>query len=396
MTSVALNGTLGFGPQPQKGLLAHEADAPVMYRHRATDIDLSAIDDQRIGPQEVGGIAVPTFPYKAGQMSAGGFTVFPRLANYFGWLLYAGLGTKAAGVGHPGVAGMYDHAFKFYTTEGYETKIPWNTFYKYIPGDMSAETPTDSDLYEIYKDCKVLGLNFTLPNDGPISARVDVMGRSWVLSDTAPMAWSNTFEDYQSIPIGCHTGGHIKIPEFSANALPIVQATVGLQNTPLDIRQEKVYGSPELDDITIVSRQLTVDLVVKWNDPQLYRKIYTGSVSGTEWAERPFVQDLEIVAHSNDYATGTTPYQLKVEAPSIVYQVQGGVRLAGPNAVMMRLTGTALAPSAGDYCTFTLSNLQSEYTWPAAQLPSSSVSSSASPSLSPSSSVSASPSPSEG
>jgi hypothetical protein len=45
--------------------------------------------------------------------------------------------------------------------------------------------------------------------------------------------------------------------------------------------------------------------------------------------------------------------------------VQGGIRLAGNDAVMLRLTGVALAQaSAVNYAKFTLKNLQTAYTWP--------------------------------
>jgi hypothetical protein len=345
--------------------LAHLADEPVLYRHRALDIDLSAIDDVRMGPQEVGGVAVPTFPYKAGQMAAGGFTAFPRLSNYFGWLLYAALGHKASSTARVDPATMFDHLFMINPGAGLSTKIPWMTFYKYIPGDQDTLDPTLTDLYEVYEDCKVLGMNFITPNDGPVSARIDVLGRKWNLSDTAPLEYTNTMEGYKSIPVGCRTGGYIKIPSYSGDKLPVVQAQVGITNTPLDIRQEKVIGDPDLDTVTITSRQLTIDLVVKWKDPTLYRKLYTGAVDGTAWNAAPFVEEFETYSVSADYATGETPWDLKIYSPAMLFQINGGIRMAGPNAVMVRLTGQAIEPDNGeDYVEVTLGNLQEDYVWP--------------------------------
>jgi hypothetical protein len=458
--------------------------AALAFRHRAADIDLSALDDVRLGPPEVGGIPTPTFPYKGGQLVTGGATLYPRLENSFLWLLWAALGyspdivesgdlymweegqpnaeaasqyldetvlavgaqtgvslgtpvllpegeyiavmrhmatddpvwvgdvtihgtdvdgaaqsetlTFTSGSGDSDIletsnlfatitsidvpayttgvtdtfsvgSMMFDHVFTFNPGEGMAACLPWMSFYKFIPSGACVPNDPDS-LWEMYKDCKVLGLMFTLPNDSPIAARVDTMGRTWELSSSSPFdEYLSTYEDYQSIPVGCHTGGYFKLPSYSATELPIVSAQVGIANAPLDIRQEKVYGSPELDDITIVSRALTVDLILKWKDPELYREIYTGRADGTVWDEKPFVQDLDILAQSNgtpDYVN--YPYGLRMQAPSVLFQINNGVRLAGNQAVMLRMTGTALAPSTGDYCTFTLTNRNRLYRWPTA------------------------------
>lgn len=456
--------------------------AALAFRHRAADIDLSAIDDVRLGPPEVGGIPTPTFPYKGGQLVTGGATLYPRLENSFLWLLWAAIGyspdvvesgdlymweegtpnpTAAAqylaacplasgttegisvgshtllpegeyiavmrhmagtnpvwtgdvvvrGTDMDGVAQeetltftsgsgdsdilettnlfktiteidapaytngvddmvsvgsmMFDHEFTFNPTEGMAACLPWMSFYKFIPSGACVANDPDS-IWEMYKDCKVMGLMFTLPNDAPIAARVDTMGRTWELSDSSPFdEYLSTYEDYQSIPVGCHTGGYFKIPSYSSDELPIVSAQVGIANAPLDIRQEKVFGSPELDDITVVSRALTIDMILKWKDPDLYRQIYTGSITGTTWDEKPFVQSLDILAESNGTPDHVNyPYGLRVQAPEVLFQINNGVRLAGNQAVMLRMTGTALAPSTGDYCTFTLTNRHRLYRWP--------------------------------
>ena len=454
---------------------------PAVFRHRAADIDLSAIDDVRMGPNEIGGAPVPSFPYKAGQMAAGGATIYPRLENSFGWILWAALGdnlseevadgayvegkpnaadaakihaaiTMTAGTqnittaitqpANPTLVGamftpggalwltgnvvitgtdvldaplvetlaftggsspngfvmletvgkfktvtqidlparaqandtmsigvpMYEHRFAFNRTAGMQSCLPWMTFYKYIPSG-SCDPDANDALWEEYEDCKVMGLVMTMPNNGPLACRVDVMGRKWHLDPTQPMSYLGGYEDYQSVPIGCHTGGGITIPNYSANELKVVSAQLGLVNAPLDPQQEKVIGSPELEDITVISRAFTADLVLKWTDPVLYRRIYTGANAGTEWTEKPFVEDLAVVMVSNDNATDVdAPYELHVDVPSMLFQSAGGVRLAGNQAVMMRLTGTALLPAddADDYVAFTLINRQARMRWPQA------------------------------
>jgi hypothetical protein len=170
-------------------------------------------------------------------------------------------------------------------------------------------------------------------------------------------------EDYQSIPIGCVTGGYIKIPTFSATELPVVAANVAMTNAPLDIRQEKVFGDPYIQAVTTVGRALTVDLVVKWEDPQLYLDILTGSTTGTQWTATPFVSDLDIYALSTENEpTSSTPWGIRVEAAQVMYQVAGGIRLAGNQSVAMRITGTAIADT--QYATIHLGNAVTSYTWP--------------------------------
>lgn len=246
--------------------------------------------------------------------------------------------------------------------------VRWMGFRKYIPSDTSG-----SDLGEIYKDCKVTNLVLTLPNDGLVSARVDVVGREftlegapiWGITSGSVGGWAplyGEFESYTSVPIGTDQGGWIQVPDFGT--LPVVQCQVGIQNMPLDPRMEKVYGSPYLDDVTIVSRAVTLDLTVKWRDPTLYRRILTGSVSGTQWSAVPFTSEINFRTKSPiAIPSESTPYMLDIYVKEAMLALQGGIQLAGNNAVMMRFTGTALDVT-GEYATFTLLNKYANYDWP--------------------------------
>lgn len=361
MTTVAQAGILGFGPSAGKGL-GVVGDA--WRRCKATAIDLAVMDDQRLGPPEVGGRPLPTIPYKAGVMVGGGMTIHPRLQNTVGWLLFGALGdvTTTSGSGS-----IKYHQFELDASN--PAFVPFMGFRKFIPSDGQVGNYT---LGETYQDCKITNLALTLPNDGLISARVDTVGRLFTL-EQAP-AWGTTsgsgngwaadgeFEDYPSIPIGSVPGGYINTPAFGN--LPVVQATVGIQNANLDPRMEKVYGSPYLEDVTIVSKQLTLDLVVKWTNPDLYRQILTGAISGTEWSAVPFTTQIDYRCQSPGNMTGETlPWRLDVWVNEAMLALQGGIELAGNNAVMMRFRGTALDVTGG-YCYFKLWNTTASYTWP--------------------------------
>ena len=358
MAVTAQSGVFSWGGQTAKGSVATQ-----FYKHRAADIDLAAISDDRLGPPEVGGIPTPTFPYRAGIMAVGGATINPRLEDTFGWLLYgvAGAHTVATDkdVLDSTVTGFNHHTFTFATDAGF---VPFMTFKKLIPGVQSS---TDY-LGESYIDCKIVNMTIALPNEGPITTRIDALGRTPAFDDNPSWTYENTeFEDYQSIPVSSVVGGFLKVPSFSATALPITQATVTVSNQPLDIRQEKVYGSPYLEDVTIVGRQMSVDMILKWSDPQLYLSILTGQTNGTQWVAAPWVSDLDVLSLATGTAILTTPWQFRVTADAIMYQVVGGIRLAGNGAVMMRVQGTAIA-STQDYYALHLGNLinGTGYTWP--------------------------------
>ena len=350
MSVTAQAGTVGFGAQPAKGTLA-----TTWYRHRATLVDLAIIDPSQEGAPEVGGIPVPSFPYKTGPMVAGGLTLQPRFEDTLGWLLY-GLMGDVTSEESPGASGIYNHAFAMLTDQ--ETYVPWMSFRKHIP---RKDNVAASDLGEIYKDCKILGFTLSLPNEAPLTARVDVLGREFTLDeDPTAWQWAAEFEHWESIPVACAVGGYLKI---NNEELPIVQANVGFQNVPLDPRQEKIYGSPYLEDITIIQRRMTYDMTVKWNNSDLYQDVVTGSVSGTAWSPIPKTASFEVKAVSSmDIDGETEPYSLIVTADEVMMSQQGGITLAGNQAVMMRFSGVAL--EATNYATFTLRNGTAGYTWP--------------------------------
>jgi hypothetical protein len=186
--------------------------------------------------------------------------------------------------------------------------------------------------------------------------------------DIAGWAWENSYEDWESIPVGCEVGGGITFTGggLSGESMPVVGGRVTFANQNLDIRQEKVFGSPELEDITIIQRQITFDVTVKWNNPRIYRAILTGSVTGTEWASQPLTGSLAITLVSPGVIGITAvKHSLVITAGEVMWQMNGPIQLAAGQAILMRFTGTALEPDAGEYATFTLTNGQDAYAWPA-------------------------------
>ncbi len=351
MTVSALDGLVGFGPQA-----AMESVAETWFRHRATQVDLAVIDPVQLGTPEVGGLAVPSFPYKTGPMVSGGITIQPRLEDTLGYLLWGLLGYKESSTETGLGTGIYDHVFTL--DPDLSTYIPWLSFRKLIP---RRGTDTNTDLGEIYTDCKIVGATLTLPNEGPITLRLEILGRKFE-EDPDPdlWVWENDLEHWESIPVACATGGYIKI---GGDDLRVSALVITFQNSPLDPRQEKIYGDPYLEDVTVVYRQLGYNLVVKWNDPELYLQTLTGAVDGTQWSAHPYTATFDAKAISSvNMPTETEPYSLRIEADEVMMSQVGGIELGGNNAVMIRFQGVAL--EAAQYAKFTLRNKQSTYTWP--------------------------------
>jgi len=484
MAAIGQAGILGFGPQHDKDVAVGPVGSPKWFYHKAMDINLAPQDDQRVFPSEIGGRPTPSGAYKAGIMTAGGFTVNPRLKNSIGWLLYGALGKLAdsqkslvhaavmadtnatdalqtvstglaaiptpvrklcvrvlkgdniaytstvtiTGTDTMDAAQTEDFVFSTGptagqrvngldtnpsdTVTGYETIVgaksfktvtsvaipavasigtdivkisvghedavgmthdfemdssnpsfvPWMGFRKYLPPGNDGIS-----LGETYQDCKIAGLTLSFPNDGIISARVDALGRKFSLERGPTWATSPDFEDYESVPIGSVIGGYLRTPFFGEQTLSVVGATVAWQNAPLDPRSEKVYGSPYLEDITIVGRSLAVDIVVKWVNPDLYQKILTNSVTGTEWSAIPFTSRIDLYSVSPALMPESLlPYSIRIQSQKVMLAMRGGVELAAGNAIMMRFSGVAL-DVGGTFAKISLTNLKAaaDYTWPA-------------------------------
>jgi len=361
MAITANAGLLGIGLQ-NDGL--KDGTITTWYRHRAVGIDLSVMDDVRTGPPEIGGIPTPTMPYKAGYVVGGGATIYPRIESTLGWWLLSlfGASTKTDNkdIDDTSVTGCYKHVFKFFTQQAF---VPYIGLRKLIPHDTAA-----SELGEDYKNCKLVGLTLNFPNDGPISARFDAMGMDFTLVEdpmTATWTFSNTYEDWQSIPIAtaqaAGVGGYVKFTPSGESevTLPVVAASATLANVPLDVRQERVYGSPKPADVTILSRVATYDLLVKWDNPDLYQQCLTGVAAGTAWSSTPLTGKVKIMAQTPS-VMGTAPlnipYKIRISSESVLLSQVGGIALASNQAVMLRFTGTAIAPSSGEYCQIEMHN----------------------------------------
>ena len=304
---------------------------------------------------------------------AGGFTIMPRLQHYLGYLL---LGLMGKVVTTPGAGVLNTHVFTFAADQ---SSLPWLSVRKKVPGATA--------LWEIGLDNRITSARFDFPQNGILSARFDFLGREPDWTTPASEVYAGPYEDYPSVPVTCDVDGYLKLPNsyYSTAEVPITNLSVMMANNLTTPAQEMIIGSPYPDDFAPLSRGATIQAVLKYADPQLYLDIMTGAVAGTTWAPLPFTSNLDVIIKSPGYIpTTTTKYSLRVQAETVMWNVNGSPVLSGGDIVLLPLIGTVLEPTSGDYLSFTIVNdvpAYIDYTL-----------SSASPSKSPSASQSKSPS----
>jgi len=343
MAVTAQSTIISWGVQADKDTLPTK-----YYQHRALSASLTEIDDVRMLDPEMGGVAVPEGAYKVGPMGNGDIVIQPRLAGSIGWLLRAGFGSVTTNTDTP-VQDVNEHVFKFAATEC----LPYVAFRSHVKGGCEGV----GDLGRVIYGGRVLGLQFDFTVEKPLVMSANVRAMNFQFEDPSSWNYENQMEHYASLPIGVQAGSYIKIPQYSSDPLPVVQASVALINTPGDVRFDRSYGQTGLDDITITDHVMTIDAVLKWKDPALYRTILTGSATGTSWNAQVFEQDFEAVAVAPGTIGSTSEhYKLVFSASRVVWRINGGLTLAGRDVIMLRLQGTVMNNAGGDYATLKLYN----------------------------------------
>ncbi len=318
------------------------------YKMRAMRIGLGAVQDQQVFPPEVGGIIVPTGAFKQARFFAGDVVLIPRLEESIGLLLFGAMGDASSisnkNADGESITGLYTHVFTFDPDSSYY--LPWMAVRRTVPGAEEADTHG-----ELGFDCKVANLRLTIPQMGKVAAQLTVIGRDFKFDDGSDWAWKNEdFESHESSPdVGA---GNFKLGGVQ---YPIVAAVIDMVNGLTTPRDEMVIGDFAPDDFVPLTRAMTIRIVYKWEDPALFRKIYTGTAEGTEWTNLPFMDETNgnyafEASFESPGKVGTTdaPYRLLIRANRVTWAPDGPVELRGGTIVQQTFVGTVLAPDTGD------------------------------------------------
>lgn len=336
------------------------------YRTRAPRIGVGVVQDQDTFPLETGGPIVPTGAYKMGQYAMGSVELIPRMASFLGLVLRLGLGnvtsqedaiwntsTDSFDTGGS-ISGVNAHRFLFDPNRSFY--LPWFAYRKSIPGATNADT-----YGEVTQDCKISGISLNIPAAGLLGMTVDIQGRKSHFPLSAEVnAWTyaNQTEDALS---AVHAGkGSFLV---GGEKVPVTQASIELTNGLTQPQQEMVVGDPHPDDYVPLNRAMQIRIVYKWENPEFYRKILTGAVSERDWDFIPFTQDTAggskafeatfqspgAIPGATDAAGDPVPYELKVIANRVVWQLdRGGIELQAGSIIQVPYVGTVLEPADGE------------------------------------------------
>lgn len=359
MSVPAQGGLYGVALQPAKIGRTGTFDQSALswYKMRSMNVAVGAVQDQQVFPPEVGGIIVPTGAYKQARFFAGTVDLVPRLEKSIGLLMLGAMGdvSSITGVNADGVvvSGLYTHVFTFDATSSYT--LPWLAVRRTVPGAEVADTHG-----ELGFDCKVANLRLTIPQMGKVALRLTIIGRDFEFDDASAWTWENAdFESHESTPdVGA---GEFKIGGVT---YPVTAAIIDMVNGLTTPRDEMVVGDFAPDDFVPLTRAMTIRIVYKWEDPELFRKIYTGTADGTEWTNLPFATETngnygfeaKFESPGNIGATGA-PYRLLVRADKVTWAPDGPVELRGGTIVQQTYIGTVLEPpSGGEYAQIIVEN----------------------------------------
>lgn len=293
-----------------------------------------------LGPQnmiiptdpEVGGGAMISDLKKVGISSAGAINFIPR-AKSIGKLLYAALGKQDTPAAVPPGSEAYAHTFNFGDDQ---FDLPYLTV-RYAPGNLQGE---------IFKDCRIAALNFSWQAANFLRAQVAFIGKKPELA--ASVGWNPSLANLDNSPQFMTTAGSGSAG--AANPLKMISGSLSIINSiPLD--EQMVVGSYEPDALDVVSRAITLQVVVKVSDAALYKKVMYDPAGGTEWVPaimKDVLTAFEFKSDQNADATNAVKYALSfadnmsATDGNVAWTAQPLATRAG-KTIVMALSGMFLA-----------------------------------------------------
>lgn len=362
MTISGTGSIIGWAPQAE--FLGVEADTfdpsgLTFYRTRAPTIGMGMQGPVTPFEWETGGPTTPSGTFKTMQFGGGNIDMFPRCEDVLGWLLYAATGAVSSAA-YSGVTDAYKHSFTFHT-DG--LTLPWMAFRKYVPGGQP--------LGEEFWDGIVSALRIVLPQMGPAALTAMITARGARFADPTGWTWGNVSEDTKSVPMAGLSGVFL-----AGERLPTINAVVDLANNTTTPQDEMAHGSYHPDSFTSLNRSFSVRFIYKYNNSEMYRRMHTGSIAGTDWSAGPTV--IETVGATKAFRLPlTAPYNIPGSDPLTPYglelwsdrveMIPGNVLEVSANQMITQeftLLSTDAADPSKDYVMFDLINGVSGYTWP--------------------------------
>jgi hypothetical protein len=267
---------------------------------------------------------------KGGVFSAGAFEFVPRPVS-IGSMLYGVLGKAAV----PTADGTgWKHVITIDTAS--EFTLPYFTF-RSAPGDLWGET---------FQDCRIMSLGLNWKAADMVRAQMAVIGGLPTPNVTKTLWAPDTHRDNAPVLLAPTT----VITGFNGATLKILRGAINFGGAfPLD--EQWITGSYSPDGIDLVSRQVSISLLMKVADATLYNKMSYDPSNGAAWVASA-LKDGDIVIHFKSSKTYDTnkPYALKFAANSQTQASGNGniawtvapISLQSGKLVTMMVTGTVL------------------------------------------------------
>lgn len=367
MSVASMGGGVGFAPEAAKvGSGSFTVGSYTWRKLRAPTVNLGPVEFNQNFPAEISGFLTPTGPYKGGAFYGGTIDLLPRNQNIMGLLYYALMGNLSTVTGKDmegaSVTGVNTHIFNYNALN----TIPWLTVRSVVPGSVAADTLA---LYGV--DCKINAMQFRMSATGKLTARVGVVGRIPNFVENPTLTYANSFEDDTTVSQACDT-----TLTMGSNSPVVTSAQIDVINTLSSPQQEMIFGSRHPDDFVPLARSVSIRVMTKWNNPDLYQLALTNSASGTAWSPTPqittgidgspFAFNFKALAPAIIPGGGTTPYGFAIRGSRAVWLADGQPSMSAGGMVnqafTMQLTTSLLGE---DYCRLILQNdaANSAYAW---------------------------------
>jgi len=361
MASVSsLGGTVGFAPQIEQG-----TPGTTFYRLRVLQALGGMRDITKIVEPEVGGAPIPDGAYKGGVFCQEQWDIYPRLEGDFGWMLYALTGAVSTIDDLP-EAGLQTHIFRMDPTTYYtQTLIKWLTLRRVL-----AQPEHTNDFGIQTNDARLATAMFNFIAGSALTARLGLMGRVPLGSDdTSGWTWADYPEAFNSVPVAANTAGYVKLTDYDSGAdLPTNQAQLAWVNQVTTPQDEFIIGSPYMDSIQNLYRNIQFTFVLKWTDEDflLWLDFNEGTGASINWSCIVPNSGLDINLATCENIEGySNPYSIRVQAPKLFVYSTAPPDFRGLDLVRLPVTGIVADPGAGiDPITISIVNEQAAYTWP--------------------------------
>lgn len=362
MSNRILQGTGGrWGFLKQSAFDTPQTVDSAFYYLAFTNCDFGPVQGQGQLPPEAGNDEpLPRGVFKTGVHAEGGVDFLPRLENRLGYWLEAVFGDVsdyadqniAQVIADAGTTvGCHTHLFGFQDLDKFE--LPYLTVHRFLPSHVTAD-----EVGEIIQDVRVAAWTLQANAAAVVASRGDMLGRASgaTVWDINP-GWSPPSLDDDSTFMVTACDGEVKISITSGTPSTLTDidtSVIGMQvvNALLPPGRSRRIGSPHPKDYPVLSRIITLNVIVYLSDYDLYVQTFAAGadpVVDAAWSCEILAGDIDFTLAS-PAPIGATGEDYKLRFRTTAGNVQWRCRpivLVPNQPVLLALTGTIVPATSG-------------------------------------------------